>query len=109
MKQYQQITAALVAGFCVAALLCGCHRRKPDVPAQQCVNNLQMIEGEKKIWAVQSQKKAGDTPTDGDLFGVGHTFTARPKCPKGGVYTIGAIGQTPTCSVQGHLFDRHFD
>jgi len=109
MTKYQQPTAALVAGFCAAALLFGCRVRKVDVPAQECGNNLQMIEAEKRIWAVQNEKKVGDTPTDADLFGLGHGFAARPKCPKGGVYTIGTVGQKPTCSVQGHFFDRHFD
>ena len=26
-----------------------------------------------------------------------------PVCPAGGVYTIGAVGEKPTCSIAGHV------
>jgi competence protein ComGC len=66
-----------------------------------CLNNLRMIDGAKNEWALENNKKAGDTPTVSDLLPYlpNHQM---PKCPAGGTYTIGPVGSNPTCSVSGH-------
>jgi general secretion pathway protein G len=66
-----------------------------------CVNNLRMIDGAKNEWALENNKKNGDTPTQGD---VAHYLKngQSPNCPKGGTYTINPIGEPPTCSVPEH-------
>jgi hypothetical protein len=66
-----------------------------------CINNLRQIDGAKNEWALENGKKPGDVPTDQDLkpyFKKG----AFPICPAGGIYTIGAISNSPTCSISGH-------
>ena len=66
-----------------------------------CVNNLRQIDAAKQQWALQNSKGAGDVPTEADLkpFLKDGVF---PICPGGGTYTIGAVSNSPTCSVPGH-------
>lgn len=65
-----------------------------------CISNLLQIKAAKQQWALEKGKKDGDVPTRGDLEPyLQHGF---PRCPKGGHYTIGPIGQDPTCSIPGH-------
>ena len=72
-----------------------------------CIANLRALENAKAEWASANSKQPTDTPTEADLFGtngVGGILRHRPDCPRGGVYTIGAVGQNPTCtfSNKGH-------
>src|SRR5579862_408260 len=70
-----------------------------------CINNLRMIDGAKQTWALETGKQATDTPTWADIqpyFNRG-TNAAMPKCPSGGTYTIGAVGEKPKCSIAGHV------
>ncbi|HTV63312.1 MAG TPA: hypothetical protein VMH30_12160 [Verrucomicrobiae bacterium] len=67
-----------------------------------CMNNLREIDAAKTEWAQDAGKTTGDTPTEQDLlpYLTGGIF---PVCPSGGVYTIGAIGTPPSCSIHGPL------
>lgn len=66
-----------------------------------CINNLRQIDAAKNEWALEGGKKPGDVPTEQDLkpYFKNGTF---PTCPAGGTYTIGAIGNVPTCSIPKH-------
>jgi hypothetical protein len=69
-----------------------------------CINNLRMIDGAKQQWALKYKKENTDTPTKveiGVYLGRSGGFEAF-KCPKGGVYSINAVGAKPTCSVPRH-------
>ncbi len=61
-----------------------------------CINNLRQIDGAKNQWALEKGKKAGDVPTKEDLLPFLRQW---PVCPAGGTYTIGAVGEPPTCSL----------
>jgi len=67
-----------------------------------CINNLRQIDAAKQEWALENNKKPGDAPTVADLtpFFKNHQM---PVCAAGGVYTIGAVSNAPTCSIQGHV------
>jgi hypothetical protein len=67
-----------------------------------CINNLRIIYAAKQEWALEKSKTDNDTPTEQDLLPYlkGGVF---PVCPSGGVYTIGEVGQLPTCSISGHV------
>lgn len=67
-----------------------------------CINNLRIIYAAKQEWALEKNKTDADIPTEQDLLPYlkGGVF---PVCPAGGVYTIGAVGQPPTCSIPGHV------
>ena len=68
----------------------------------QCIANLRLIYAAKQAWALEKNKTDTDVPTEQDLLPYikGGTF---PVCPSGGAYTIGSVGQVPTCSVPGHV------
>jgi hypothetical protein len=70
-----------------------------------CINNLRQIQAAKNEWALEKGKTAGDVPTDSDLtpYFQGGKF---PVCPDGGTYTIGAVSNTPTCSIPGHVLPQ---
>jgi hypothetical protein len=67
-----------------------------------CIGNLRLIYAAKQAWALDKSKTDADVPTEQDLLPYlkGGIF---PVCPAGGIYTIGAVGQLPTCSVSSHV------
>ena len=67
-----------------------------------CIANLRLIYAAKQAWALEKGKTDTDIPTEQDLLPYlkGGVF---PVCPSGGAYTIGAVGQLPTCSIPGHV------
>jgi hypothetical protein len=69
-----------------------------------CINNLRLIDGAKQQWALEYKKQATDTPTMQDLRPyIGHGPNGElPTCPAGGVYTLGVVGEKPTCSIPKH-------
>jgi hypothetical protein len=71
--------------------------------AQQnaCINNLRQIDGAKNEFALEKGKANGTVVTEDDIapYIKGGVL---PTCPSGGKYTIGKVGETPTCSIPGH-------
>jgi competence protein ComGC len=68
-----------------------------------CISNLRQIDGAKQMWAAEHKKEPADTPTAQELereYFKGHLTIF--KCPAGGVYTINAVGEKPTCSIPTH-------
>jgi hypothetical protein len=83
--------------------ICGCHKKPPpldtDVATKACVHNLEVIADGKRYWAGDHQKGPEDTPTWEELS----DYTRRkPACPGGGTYTIGKVGDLPSCSIADH-------
>jgi hypothetical protein len=70
-----------------------------------CMTNLRQIDAAKNEWALETGKAAGVVPTEQDLlpYLTGGVF---PVCPSGGVYSIGAIGTPPSCSIHGPLITQ---
>jgi hypothetical protein len=69
-----------------------------------CINNLRQIDAAKNQWALEKSKKADDVPTEDDLKPyIGPPGRGFPKCPEGGTYTIGPVGELPKCSIPGHV------
>jgi hypothetical protein len=73
----------------------------PEEARDLCIQNLQQIDAAKQAWALDNSKDATDVPTAQDLepYLKGNLI---PACPSGGVYTIGAMNQPPTCTIAGH-------
>ena len=71
--------------------------------AQQnaCVNNLRILHAAKEQVAMALQLPDG-AAVPGDRI-QSYLPTARQplRCPEGGAYTVGAVGQLPECSVHG--------
>lgn len=111
MKQRRPIIAILIicfsVGVLVAFVLPNIVTEPETAPKNTCINNLRLIDAAKQMWASEHQKSGCDMPTWAVLnpqFNAGPKFEADPtlSCPKGGVYTIGAVSNKPTCSVPGH-------
>jgi hypothetical protein len=66
-----------------------------------CINNLRQIDAAKQEWALENGKKGDAVPTESDLtpYFKNHQM---PHCVAGGIYTIGAVTNPPTCSIPGH-------
>ena len=66
-----------------------------------CINQLTMIAGAKRQWALGKQQTGEATPAVVDLVAY---FPAGklPKCPEGGSYVVGKVRESPRCSVAGH-------
>jgi outer membrane lipoprotein-sorting protein/DNA-directed RNA polymerase subunit RPC12/RpoP len=66
-----------------------------------CINNLRQIDAAKNEFALEKGKKNGDDVAEADIT----TYLKGgilPTCPSGGTYTIGKVGDKPTCSIPGH-------
>jgi outer membrane lipoprotein-sorting protein len=70
-----------------------------------CINNLRQIDAAKNQWALENNKKAGTIVTEDDIkpYIKLDADGNLPKCPSGGTYTIGKVGEKPTCSTAGHF------
>jgi len=66
-----------------------------------CINNLRQIDAAKQQWALENGKKATDVPTEDDIKAY-LPHAKMPHCPAGGIYTINAVGEPPTCSIPSH-------
>jgi len=71
-----------------------------------CINHLGQIDAAKQQWAFDNNKKSTDTPTQNDLARYLGKDGQFPTCPKGGGYSIGPVGEPPTCSIPGHQLQR---
>lgn len=73
-----------------------------DSQRNVCINNLRQIDAAKNQFALEKGKANGDTVTEADItpYLVGGKM---PVCPSGGTYTIGKVGEKPTCSTAGHF------
>ena len=69
-----------------------------------CINNLRQIDGANNQWALENNKEIGTPVTEADIkpYIKPDASGNLPKCPAGGTYTIGKVGEPPTCSVPGH-------
>lgn len=70
-----------------------------------CVGNQRQIDSAKEQWAMQTGTTNGPVDVQGMLF---YVKGGMPICPAGGTYTIGAIGEDPTCSVHGGMLHRRY-
>jgi hypothetical protein len=68
-----------------------------------CVSNLHSIDDAKATWALENRKTDGTEPADSDLFGPAKYLREKPTCPAGGSYSLGPVGERPTCTVPGHV------
>lgn len=75
---------------------------KRDPARNACINNLRQIEGCKEQWAIDHNKPAGTLVTWPDILPY-FKSDPRAECDKGGVYTIGVVSNSPSCSVHGDL------
>lgn len=71
-----------------------------------CINNLRMIDSAKQTWGLENGKGPGDVPTWADILpylGMRDEIKEAPKCPQGGVLSLGPLSNHPTCTFPGHV------
>jgi hypothetical protein len=69
---------------------------------------LGQIDAAKEQWALDHKKTTNDIPTWDDLKPyVELNGNAELKCPAGGIYSIGKIGEFPTCSLGNTVTPAH--
>ena len=73
-------------------------KARRDAQRQACIMNLRAIDAAKEAWAVANHKKDEDPV---DVAGVNAYLKGgkTPKCPAGGTYDYGVVGEPPTCSL----------
>ena len=87
----------------VILLLAGCSSpRRQALAFDSCYTMRHQIQGAKQAWALEHKKRAEDVPTDADLFGPDNYISVKPKCPRGGNLTLGAVSETVSCSIPGN-------
>jgi len=94
--------SAVVPAVAAAIALPALAKAKETSQRNACINNLRMIDGAKQQWALENSKTASDVPSWNDIqpyLGGGKAILV---CPKGGGYSLGAVGERPTCSFPGH-------
>lgn len=74
-----------------------------SAPNNACINQLRLIDGAKRLWASENHRTNGPVAWNDILHYLSREKI--PQCPKGGSYTLGGIGQLPTCTVEGHKLD----
>jgi hypothetical protein len=106
-RLYVALPSALVFMLMAMMVIPSAIPARPAAQRNACINNLRAIRDAKAEWASQNNKRVGDIPTEADLYGTNGTngpLRYRVICPRGGHYTIGAVGENPTCSfsAKGH-------
>jgi hypothetical protein len=66
-----------------------------------CINNLRQIDAAKQQWALEKNQTIAAVPVAEDLLPYLKDGVF-PSCPAGGLYSINAVGEVPTCSIAGH-------
>lgn len=77
--------------------------------ANACINNLRLMDAAKNEWALENGKTNGTPVTVVDIkpYIKPDASGNLPKCPAGGTYTIGVVGEPPTCSLGTTVTPAH--
>ena len=97
-------TLRYIVAIVILAAGAGCNR-KADIEAMRhaCISNMLQMEVAKGVWAKEQNKTTNDLVTTADIERYLNPHTA---CPEGGTYTLGRVGERPTCSIKGHVLPK---
>jgi hypothetical protein len=94
------ILVMLAAGFNAVCLYV---RGRTGASFESCIAKLKQIDGAKATWALEHDKRYQDVPKWSDLIGETNYIRRMPICPRGGTYTLGAVGEPVRCTVTEHV------
>jgi hypothetical protein len=74
-----------------------------------CINNLHQLDGAKQEWALERGQTNGIVCREDDIkpYVKLDANGNLPKCPQGGIYTIGKFGEPVTCSLGTTVSPAH--
>jgi len=73
-----------------------------------CINNLRLIDGAAQQFALEKGKTNGEAiHYPDDLTPYMYKDGKIPSCPRGGVYSIKKVGDSPTCSLSNTVTPAH--
>jgi hypothetical protein len=75
------------------------------IARKTCINNLRLIDDAKQQWAADQGKPPTAVPTVKDLLPY-FKDKGFPECPDGGTYSLNAVNEVPTCSIEGHTLPQ---
>jgi hypothetical protein len=96
------VVPAIAAAVALPALAKAKARSSGMAEQSACLANLRMIQTAKEQWARDKKKPAGTAVRWEDIQIYLGRGRGTMRCPKGGEYTVGAVGESPTCSIPGH-------
>jgi general secretion pathway protein G len=99
---YISIALIPLIGMMAAIAIPNFVKARSTAQMNMCISNLQQIDTAKQQWALDNKKQITDTPTAQELEAYLTRSFNTLKCPAGGVYTINAVGEKPTCSIPQH-------
>lgn len=99
----KKLTLGLACLAVVTALL-WLFRERNRSASISCISILRDIDAAKQNWALENKKATNVVPTWDDL--ASKYLHENPKCPQGGTYTLGAVGELPRCSYPGHKLEQ---
>ena len=108
------VTVCLSIGFVVVIVIPNFIRAQYETATNACINNLRQIESAKEQWKIENAKKDVDVATEADIKPYFMNKNL-PKCPAGGTYIIGRVGEDPRCSIgtsawpNSHVLPGHED
>jgi hypothetical protein len=94
------VIVSLLIGFVIVMVIPNFVRVTYETGANACINNLRQIDAAKNEWALENRKTNGivaenDIKPYLKLDANGNL----PKCPAGGTYIIGRVGEDVKCSI----------
>ncbi len=88
----------LLLGILMSIAIPGFMSAREHTRRNACIDNLREIHTGKEIYAMENRLAQGDSVSQNDL--VPDYIKMLPGCPSGGgPYTIGNVGEIPTCSL----------
>ncbi|MCL5103702.1 MAG: prepilin-type N-terminal cleavage/methylation domain-containing protein [Armatimonadetes bacterium] len=91
----------LIIGVLLAIAVPNFIRARETARLKSCLSNLRQIDAAKDQYAAEHKKRDGDAVDWSDIIPT--YIKTEPECPTGVPYTLGSVGQNPTCSIADHV------
>jgi len=92
-----------IIGLLVTIAIPNYFKNREVAQKNTCISNLRVIDTAKQLWAIETGKGTGDVADDSDLVGASLYMRKKPICPAAGVYTYWEVGESPECTIAGHV------
>lgn len=102
-SNFRSIALWILGASAIVLLALSFHKIQTRQHAQQsCLNVLKQIAGAKESWALENRKAPDSLVTWSNIRPFFREDLSN-ACNQGGVYSIGVVSNSPSCSVHGDL------